>query len=152
MKLSLRIANADLGTISNVIFKPVKQFRMALFPLPPDEWVGDQKCTACGGKPDFLQEDMRPICNKCIDIITRGLNKKESQSEVSIPITTEIISRTRFEWSTDNEKWYSVKGKNIKTDRPEVLLRELKKSILEKRPMDIEADYDQATKIMTLCL
>ena len=152
MKVSLRIASADLGTVSNIVFKPIKQFRMALFPLPPDDWVGDQKCTSCGGKPDFLQEDMRPICNNCIDVITRGLNKKESQEEVSIPITIEIISRTRFERSTDNEKWYSVKGQNIKCDRPKVFLEELKRSILDKRPMDVEADYDQATKIMTIIL
>jgi copper chaperone CopZ len=125
---------------------------MSLFPLPPDDWVGPQECSTCDGKPDFLQEDMRPICNKCIDLITRGLNKKESKTEVSIPITTEIISRTRFEWSTDNEKWYSIKGKNIKTDRPDVFLKELKESILEKRPITVEADYDKDKKEMNILL
>jgi hypothetical protein len=150
MKINLRIADTDLGTVTNVVFKPKKHFRMALFPLPPDEWVGPQHCSACGGKPDFLQEDMKPICKKCIDTITRGLTVKEASQEPSIPVTMEVVFSSRFEWSVDGEKWYSIKGKNIKCERPDSLLKEVKKSILEKRPMVLEADYDKDTKTMSV--
>jgi hypothetical protein len=152
MKIELRIANTDLGTVSNIIFKPNKQFKMKLFPLPPDEWVGEQKCSICSGKPDFLTEDMRPICKKCIAQLMIGINKKESQIETSIPITMEIVSHTRFEWSVEGEKWYSLMGKNVKVDKPDLFLRELKKSIIEKRPMSVEADYEKETKEMTIII
>jgi hypothetical protein len=128
---------------------------MKLFPLPPDEWVGPQKCTDCGGKPEFLLEDMKPICKKCIGIIMKEViisTKKESHEEPSIPITMDAIANSRFEWSTDNEKWYSVKGKNIKTDRTDVFIRDLKKSIIEKRPLALEADYEKETKTLTITL
>lgn len=152
MKIELRIADADLGTVSNIMFKPNKQFKMKLFPLPPDEWVGEQECSVCGGKPDVLQENMKPICKKCIAQLMVGLNRKESKAETSIPITMEIVSHTRFEWSIGGEKWYSVMGRNIKVDRPDLFLKELKKSILEKRSMSIEADYEKETKEMTIVL
>lgn len=152
MKIELRIADADLGTVSNVVFKPMKQFKMKLFPLPPDEWVGEQKCPNCGGKPDFLTEDMRPICKKCISLLMIGLNKKESAQSTSIPITWEVISHARFEWSLDGEKWYSLMGRNIKVERQELFLKELKKSIIEKCPMNVEADYEKEIKTMTIVL
>lgn len=152
MKIELRIADSDLGTVANVVFKPNKQFKMKLFPLPPDEWVGEQKCPNCGGKPDFLTEDMRPICKKCIATLMVGLNKKESTQATSIPMTMEVVSHARFEWSLDSEKWYSLMGKNIKVDRPDLFLKELKKSIIEKRPMSIEADYEKEIKTMTITL
>jgi hypothetical protein len=152
VRIELRIADTDLGTVSNVMFKPTKQFKMKLFPLPPNEWVGEQKCPNCGGKPDFLTEDMHPICKKCIAVLMVGLNKKESAQSTSIPITWEVVSHARFEWSLDNEKWYSLMGKNIKVDRPEIFLKELKKSIIEKRPMSVEADYEKEIKTMTVTL
>jgi hypothetical protein len=152
MKIELRIADSDLGTVTNVVFKPTKQFKMRLFPLPPDEWVGEQKCSNCSGKPDFLQEDMRPICKKCIALLMVGLNRKESKEETSIPMTWEVVCHARFEWSLDGEKWYSIFGKNIKVDRQEIFLKELKKSIIEKHPMSVEVDYAKETKTMTVTL
>lgn len=152
MNISLRITDTDLGTISNVMFKPQKQFKMRLFPLPPAEWVGEQKCTVCGGKPDFLQESMTPICRKCIDRLMKGVSKKESQQETSIPITWDVVSHARFEWSLDNEKWYSVLGRNLKVDKKELFLIYLKRSIVEKRPMSVEVDYEKETKTMTITL
>jgi hypothetical protein len=152
MRIELRIADSDLGTVSNVMFKPIKQFKMKLFPLPPDEWVGEQKCSNCGSKPDFLTEDMKAICKKCISVLIVGLNKKESAQSTSIPITMEVISHSRLEWSLDNEKWYSLMGKNIKVDRPDLFLKELKKSIIEKCSMSVEADYEKETKTMTITL
>lgn len=152
MKIDLRIADADLGTIANVMFAPQKQFKMKLFPLPPIEWVGEQKCSVCGGKPNFLQENMTPICLKCIDQLTRGITKKEVKQETSIPITWEVITHSRFEWSLDGDKWYSVMGKNIKVDKRELFLSELKKSITEKHAMFVEADYEKETKTMTITL
>lgn len=152
MKIELRIADADLGTVANVVFKPTKQFKMKLFPLPPDEWVGEQKCQSCSGKPDFLTEDMHPICKKCIAVLMVGLNKKESKEETSIPMTWEVVSHSRFEWSLDGEKWYSLMGKNIKIERPELFLKELKKSIISKQPMSVEVDYEKETKTMTITL
>lgn len=134
------------------MFKPQKQFKMRLFPLPPAEWVGEQKCTVCGGKPDFLQESMTPICRKCIDRLMKGVSKKESQQETSIPITWDVVSHARFEWSLDNEKWYSVLGRNLKVDKKELFLIYLKRSIVEKRPMSVEADYEKETKTMTITL
>lgn len=151
MIVQLRIAGTDLGTIKNVMFKPRgPSFKMSLYPLPPTEWVGPQVCDICGGKPDFLKEDSKPICNKCIDKLTRGLNKKESAEEPSIPITLSIISRTRFEWSVDGDKWYSIQGRNLKVDRPKIFLEEVKKSVLESRPMTVEGDYEKETKSMTI--
>lgn len=150
MKISLRIADTDLGTVSNLVFKPIKQFTMKIFPLPPNEWVGEQKCQTCDGKPDFLTEDMHPVCRKCVEIIMHGLNKKETKQEPSVPITMAIVSTARFEWSVDGEKWYSIKGKNIKSERADLFLKELKKSILEKHPMNIEADYDKDRKELSV--
>jgi len=95
---------------------------------------------------------MQPICQKCIHQIMAGLNKKESNAETSIPITMEIVIHSRFEWSVDGEKWYSLMGKNIKIDRLEIFLKELKKSILEKHPMNVEAEYAKETKEMTIIL
>jgi len=152
LKIELRIADTDLGTVINVMFKPSKQFKMKLFPLPPDEWVGEQKCQSCGGKPDFLTEDMRAICKKCISVLMIGLNKKESAQSTSIPITWEVVSHARFEWSLDSEKWYSLMGRNIKVDRVDLFLKELKKSIIEKHPMSVEADYEKEIKTMTITL
>lgn len=152
MKIELRIADSDLGTVSNVIFTPKKQFKMKLFPLPPDDWVGEQKCSSCGGKPDFLQENMTPICKKCIALLMVGLNKKESKEATSIPITWEVISHSRFEWSLDSEKWYSIMGRNLKVERPEIFLRALKASIISKQPMSLEVDYEKETKTMTVTL
>ena len=152
MQISLRIANVDLGTVINIVFRPQKPFRMRLFPLPPTEWVGEQKCN-CGENPDFLTEDMRPICKKCIDTIMRGVViNKIKHEEPSIPITLEIIGNSRFEWSIDGDKWYSIKGKNIKTEQSDLFMQNLKKSIIEKRPMVAEADYDKDKKELTITL
>jgi hypothetical protein len=152
LRIDLRIADADLGTVANVIFKPKKEFKMRLFPLPPAEWVGEQKCSLCKGKPDFLQENMTPICKKCINQLISGVNFKESKSETSIPITWGVVSHARFEWSLDGDKWYSLMGRNIKVERQELFLKELKKSIIEKHPMSVEADYEKETKTMTITL
>src|SRR5208337_356238 len=145
MNIDLRIAGADLGTVTNVIFAPKKHFNMKIFPLPPTEWVGEQKCSVCGGNPDFLQEDYTPICRKCIDTLMKGITKKSVQQETSIPITWDIVTHTRFEWSLDGEKWYSVAGRNIRVTPQKLFLDELKKSIIEKRPMNVEADYEKET-------
>jgi hypothetical protein len=152
MKIDLRIASADLGTVANMIFVPKKQFRMKLFPLPPVEWVGEQKCSLCGGTPAFLQEDFSPICRKCIDTLMKGITKKTVKQEASIPITWDIVTHTRFEWSTDGTKWYSIAGRNIKVTPQKLFLEELKKSIVEKKPMSVEADYEKETKTMTVSL
>lgn len=152
MQIELRVASTEVGSVQNVLFKPKKLFRMSLFPLPPTEWVGNQTCRICGGKPDFLQEDMKPICRACIDKTIKGLNKKESTTETSIPITKDIITHIRFEWSTEGEKWYSLSGRKIIVDRPDIFLKELRASLLEKRPMIVEADYAKETKTMTVSL
>jgi hypothetical protein len=132
------------------MFAPTKKFSMKLFPLPPIEWVGEQKCSVCGGKPNFLQENMTPICVRCIDQLTKGITKKESKQETSIPITWDVIAHSRFEWSLDGDKWYSVMGKNLKVDKQELFLKELKKSIIEKHAMFVEADYEKETKTMII--
>lgn len=152
MIIQLRIAGADLGSIKNTIFKPTRSFKMAIYPLPPDEWVGKQTCSICGGKPDFIQGDSKPICKACIKRIMNGLNKKESTTETSVPITMDIVTSTRFEWSVDGDKWYSLYGRNIKPNRPELFLKELRTSILESRPMAVEADYEKETRTMTITL
>lgn len=152
MRIDLRIASADLGSIENITFKPKSKVKMTLLPLPPKEWVGEQTCSLCGGKPDFLQESMQPICRKCINNMFTGLTKKQSTTETSVPITMEVVTHIRFEWSTDGEKWYSLAGKNIKVEDPNLFLNELKKSILEKRPMNVEADYIKEDRALIITL
>jgi len=149
MKIELRLANTEVGSITNVIFNPRKVFHLSLLPLPTD-WVKDPRCHLCNEKADFLMEDFQPVCRKCIKGMMKGVNKKDSTTDTSIPITMDIVFRARFEWSTDGDKWYSLMGKNIKPDQPEVFLKELRKSLLEKHPMFIEAEYFKEKKEMII--
>jgi hypothetical protein len=147
MKVELRLANAEVGSITNVMFKPRKVFHLSLLPLPT-EWIKDPKCNICNGPANFLMEDFKPVCRGCIKGMMKGVNKKDSSTDTSIPITMDVVSRARFEWSTDGEKWYSLMGKGIKPDRPEIFLNELRKSLLENHPMVVEAEYFKEQKEM----
>lgn len=151
MKIELRVTGKS-ESISNVIFKPIKEFKMTLFPLPPNEWVGKQKCYICNNEPHFLMDSFQPICRECIKSMMKGLNAKEAMIDTNTPITMNVINKTRFEWSLDGEKWYSLMGKNIKSDKPELFLKELRFSMINNKPITIEADYDKETKIMTIIL
>jgi hypothetical protein len=158
MKIELRFAKPKTEKISketkhhvtveavdNVFFKPSRQIVVSLLPIP--EWLQNPACI-CGQSAKYLLEDATPICPKCVDRMLNSMNKKMKEIDTSIPITMDVITHSRFEWSTDNEKWYSIWGKNIKPDNPEKFVEEIRQAILDKQPILLECDYEKETKIM----
>jgi hypothetical protein len=148
MKVELRIAGSKVGSVQNHVFKPRKSIKVSLLPLP--EWLKDPTCHICNQRAKFLLPELNPICQKCVEGMIVGMNKKEVSTDTGIPLTKEVIAHSRFEWSTDGERWYSLWGKGIKPDNFDVFLRDLRKSLLEGSPLFIEAEYDKETKEMRI--
>ena len=76
----------------------------------------------------------------------------ETKSDLSVPLTVDVLKRQSFEWSTDDgNKWYRVYGKNIVIDgNGEEFLEKVKNSLVNKTNAEFVAEYDKETKIMTI--
>lgn len=140
--------HVSISSAENVFFKPKGEMSVSLFPIP--EWLKEPKCHLCPQPAKYLLLDASPICPKCLNMMLIGTNVKTRKTDTSIPITMDVITHSRFEWSTDSEKWYSIWGKNIKSDHPELFLTEMRRSILANQPILVECDYDKETKIMRI--
>lgn len=160
MKIELRFAKLKLDkniketkqhvtveAIENVFFKPKRQLIVGLFPIP--EWLQNPLCI-CGQTAKYLLEDATAICPECIHKMLSNMNEKMKESDTSIPITMDVITHSRFEWSTDGEKWYSIGGKNLKPENPERFIVEMRQAILNSQPILLECDYEKETKIMKI--
>jgi hypothetical protein len=119
---------------------------VGFFPIP--EWFKDPKCTLCPNRAKYLLSDASPVCGSCVNKMMVDANRKMREADTSVPITMDVISHSRFEWSCDGEKWYSIWGKNLKPDHPDLFLIELRRAVLSNASFLIECDYEKETKTM----
>lgn len=138
----------SIGSAENVFFKPKGEMNVVLFPIP--EWLKQPKCYLCLQPAKYLLPDASPICPKCLDKMFVGANTKMREADTSVPITMDIIAHSRFEWSTEGEKWYSIWGKNLKPDNPELFLIKMRRAVLSGQPILIECDYEKENKTMRI--
>lgn len=148
MKIKETKQHVSIGSAENIFFKPKGEVTVGLFPIP--EWLKQPKCYLCPHPAKYLLVDASPICSKCLDTMLVGTNVKMREADTSVPITIDIISHSRFEWSTDGEKWYSIWGKNLKPDHPELFLIEMRRAVLSGQPILVECDYDKENKAMRI--
>lgn len=96
-----------------------------------------------------MREDMSCVCPKCINKALVGV-RLETKVDVSIPLTKYTIRNIKFEWSVNDDRWYTVYGRGLKPRNWDRFLSELKNMILHDKTLSLEADYDKDRKEMTI--
>lgn len=142
----------QIGTTILYEYQAANQKCIVLLQIP--EWLKDAPCS-CKNKAKFLLEDLTPICSDCIlKQIKKCDSSLNTKSDLSVPLTVDVLKRQSFEWSVDGgDKWYRVHGRNIVIDGDkEEFLRQIKDSLLNKSAAQFEAEYDKDIKIMTLMI
>jgi len=135
-----------ISEITNKIFVSKTPVEIALFPIP--EWLKDATCN-CGQKAEYLLEDMKGICSGCLET-TLGISTLKEIEDTSIPLTERSIRRLRFEWSTNTDRWYFVRGANLKPSNWTRFVQEVKESIVNHESLVFEGDYDKNLKELTI--
>jgi hypothetical protein len=136
----LRIAeNSNINTAMNNEFKSDNPLKVILSPIPP--FLEGIKCD-CGIPATILINDNIYKCNNCTKYII-PITKLHQNSDTTLPITIQTIKRMKFEWSTTEEKWYTLYGNRIETKHWDVLINNIKNMIFNKKIIEINGEYSQ---------
>lgn len=149
LQIYLRLAKSQkTSTLINRVFVSKKPVELSLYPIP--DWLKDAIC-GCGQKGDYLSENMKPVCQKCLEqIFIEASGKLEEQKDVSIPLTERTIKRLRFEWSTDERRWYFVRGANLKPNNWDWFIKEVRRSVIDNEVLFLDAEYNKEAKELTI--
>jgi len=149
MQIYLRIIdNKKIKVIMNKLFISEKNIKVKLYPIP--NWIKNPKCQ-CGKKADYVLEDVSLICKKCLEDVLNVTTKLYELKDVNIPIIQETIKMLRFEWSTDKNRWYHIRGENIQPANWENFLESIKELITKnKSTLQFNAEYDKNVKTLKL--
>lgn len=141
----------QIGSATIYEYKAKNPKCITLQPIP--EWLQGSTCIKCGGKAKFLLEDLTMICSACVMIETKNCDViLNTKSDLSVPLTMDVLQHQAFEWSTDGNKWYRIHGKKIVIDgNTEKFVQAIKESLVNKTNAEFRAEYDKDdTKIMTI--
>ena len=138
MKIYLRVAKEQNINISkNREFKSDENIHVLMYPIP--DFIGEMNCS-CGNKAILIINDKDYKCASCIDKILSSTKLVES-SATSIPITRKTITSIKFEWSVNKERWYTLYGRGIKTNRWNYLIGMINKMVINNEDVELEGDY-----------
>jgi len=149
MRIYLRLSESykkQVKITKNSTFVSKTSKTVTLFPVPP--FLKNPKCK-CGNKTEFMLEDMSCICSECVNKPLVGV-KLKTENDVSIPLTKYTIRNIKFEWSVNNDRWYTVYGRGLKPRNWNKFLVKLKDMILHDKELSLEVDYDKDKKEMTI--
>jgi len=149
MKIYFRLSKdykKQVKMIENTIFVSKTSKSVTFFPIPP--FLKNPKC-GCGTKAQFMLEDMSCVCSKCLNKPFVGVELKK-EDDISISLTEWNIRNIKFEWSVNNDRWYTIYGRSLKPRNWKRFLSELKSMILHDKELSLEVDYEKETKILLI--
>lgn len=148
MEISLRLAKTEkekVKLVENHIYTSKKHLSIAVSSIPP--FLTDPKCE-CGEPAISILEDMTCICVKCLNDKMNCLSSLVKNSDISILLTKNTIVRIKFEWSVNDERWYTIYGRSFKPKNWNSFLSKIKDMILNNRVITMNAEYTKETKEM----
>jgi hypothetical protein len=150
MQISLRLKTTS--KIEQVVIKrfiPQIPVKITLAPIPT--FIKDPKC-ACGKLGRYLIEDTTNIvCSDCLNQILKSVSKLEERLDFNIPINETTMKRLYFEWSPDENRWYSVKGENILPYNWDDFIKRMREGMLSNKPIIFsQAEYNKDLRKLTI--
>jgi hypothetical protein len=153
MKIVIRVATKSRHKermIETLSFKSEVGGSVRISPIP--EFVKDPSCKFCN-KPATVLSGINFSCSNCLNLLI-GKSKLVSKEELFSPSIKHAIFITIFEWSTNNETWYRLKGSNIVPDSTSIISDEelhrrfhnLMIEVITGNPQEVEADYEKTEK------
>jgi len=150
MKIYLRMNKDEKDKtkcVDNTLLIPKESKVITVMTLPP--FLKDPKC-GCGKPAEFILGDMTFTCCGCIGKGIVGSNVFMKKEDVSIPLTRVTITKMKFEWSINQNRWYTIYGRAFKPKDWDKFLAKLKGIILSGTMAIPDADYDKDKKEMTI--
>lgn len=149
IKIFLRLnSEQNINMATNYEFISGTDDKISLCPIP--EFVGEVKCD-CGNIATLILNDEIYKCNTCIKLLIPRSSKLIKADASSYPLTKKTIKDLKFEWSVNQEKWYTLWGSKIETNNWKDFLKHVKDMIVNKKDVELNADYDREfTKKMTI--
>ena len=135
-----------MGKITNYTFKSEQSMKFLLCPIPP--FLDNVDCS-CGEMAIYITGDSKYKCKKCV-IVNFPQNKLETNQDISSPITKKTIRDIKFEWSVSRDKWYTLWGRCIETNKWDLLLNKIKDIILNNKEIELDGEYYKERKRMVL--
>lgn len=157
MKIVLRVAKTSRHKermIETLTFKSEVGGFVKISPIP--ECVKDPSCQTCN-KPATLLSGINFSCSNCLNMLI-GKSKLVSNQELFSPSIKHAVFITIFEWSTNNERWYRLKGSNIVPDSTSIIsdvelqrrFHDLMIEVITGKPQEVDAEYEKSEKKLTV--
>lgn len=133
-----------LSKTLNYTYIPEKSIKVKVLPVP--EFIKDAVCKSCRQPAKFMLEDMTLICQPCLEQILKSVSTLEKKEDTLVPLTEETLAKIKFEWSTDRERWYSIRGIGLKPKNTKSFLETIKKVFISGQFLVCEAEYNKDAK------
>jgi len=152
MHITLRVAEKSRHKekyITCLAYKPEKASTVKLNPIP--EFVGETNCKC--GQPAIFMAEPDFYCSNCINELI-GKSEVVSTECLFSPSVAHAIDITIFEWSTNRERWYRLRGSNVQPDSTSIIsakelerrFNELMIEIITGSPQEADAEYEKEDK------
>ena len=137
-----------LSKTLNYIYVPESPIRVKVLPIP--EFIKDAVCKSCKQPAKFMLEDMTLTCQPCLEQILKSVSTLEKKEDTLVPLTEETLAKMKFEWSTERERWYSIRGIGLKPKNMKSFLETIKKVFISGQFLVCEAEYDKDQKALQI--
>ena len=133
-----------LSKTLNYTYIPESLIKVKVLPVP--EFIKDAVCKSCKQPAKFMLEDMTLTCQPCLELILKSVSTLEKKEDTLVPLTEETLAKMKFEWSTDRERWYSIRGIGLKPKNMKDFLEVIKKVFISGQFLVCEGDYSKDKK------
>ena len=137
-----------LSKTLNYTYIPESSIKVKVLPVP--EFIKDAVCKSCKQPAKFMLEDMTLTCQPCLEQILKSVSILEKREDTLVPLTEETLAKMKFEWSTERERWYSIRGVGLKPKNMGLFLETIKKVFISGQFLVCEAEYDKDKKCLTI--
>ena len=137
-----------LSKTLNYTYIPEKSIKVKVLPVP--EFIKDAVCKSCRQPAKFMLEDMTLICQPCLEQILKSVSTLEKKEDTLVPLTEETLAKIKFEWSTERERWYSIRGVGLKPKNMKSFLEIIKKVFISGQFLVCEAEYNKDAKELVI--
>lgn len=137
-----------LSKTLNYTYVPEKSIKVKVLPVP--EFIKDAVCKSCRQPAKFMLEDMTLICQPCLEQILKSVSTLEKKEDTLVPLTEETLAKIKFEWSTERERWYSIRGVGLKPKNMKSFLETIKKVFISGQFLVCEAEYNKDAKELVI--
>jgi hypothetical protein len=147
--IRLREGQEDkLSKILNYTYKPKQPMKICLTAIPP--FIKDPVCHICKTRADYMQDDCKLVCAECVNEMIKGMTELQKKEDTTFPLTADTLKKIKFEWSTDRERWYNIRGGSFKPKDMDAFLAKVKDSFISGKFLIAEGEYEKETKMMTI--